>query len=120
MIAADTSTWVAYLEGAKGKRRRTASPGALRNKQALHGARCAHGADERARPASLKVAASLVDLPLIQITTGYWQRAGLLRAKVVGGRAARARLGDAADRAMLYRRESATPWPVTRDFKSVL
>ena len=41
-----------------------------------------------------EVAASLADLPLIELQAGFWQRAGRLRAKVLAsGR--RARLGDA-------------------------
>jgi predicted nucleic acid-binding protein len=39
------------------------------------------------------VAASLMDLPLIEIESGFWQRAGALRAKVLAKRR-RARLAD--------------------------
>lgn len=41
-----------------------------------------------------EVAKSLTDLPLVEVTTGYWQRAGILRAKVLE-KSRRARLGDA-------------------------
>jgi hypothetical protein len=41
-----------------------------------------------------EVAVSLVDLPSMQISADYWQRTGLLRAKVLA-RGRRARLGDA-------------------------
>jgi predicted nucleic acid-binding protein len=41
-----------------------------------------------------EVAAALCDLPLIEITEGYWQRAGHLRAKVLA-KGRKARLGDA-------------------------
>jgi predicted nucleic acid-binding protein len=40
------------------------------------------------------VAETLAELPLIEIGSGYWQRAGVLRAKVLAKRR-RARLGDA-------------------------
>ena len=40
------------------------------------------------------VASSLLDLPLVEISAGYWQRAGALRAKVLAKRKT-ARLGDA-------------------------
>jgi len=92
MIAADTSTWVAYLEGAKGNDAELLRR-ALADKQTLMvPAVLTELMSEPDLPP--EVAASLVDLPLIQITTGYWQRAGLLRAKVLAvGR--RARLGDA-------------------------
>ncbi len=37
---------------------------------------------------------SLSDLPLLEVKLGYWQRAGILRAKVLAKRR-KARLGDA-------------------------
>ena len=40
------------------------------------------------------VAQTLAELPLIEIESGYWQRAGALRAKVLVKRR-KARLGDA-------------------------
>jgi predicted nucleic acid-binding protein len=40
------------------------------------------------------VAKTISELPLIEVTSGYWQRAGALRAKVLAKRR-RARLGDA-------------------------
>jgi hypothetical protein len=40
------------------------------------------------------VAQTLSELPLIEVTPGYWQRAGELRAKVLAKRR-KARLGDA-------------------------
>jgi predicted nucleic acid-binding protein len=43
---------------------------------------------------SLEVAATLSEVPLIEIAPGYWQRAGALRAKVLSKRR-KARLGDA-------------------------
>ncbi|HXT86826.1 MAG TPA: PIN domain-containing protein, partial [Verrucomicrobiae bacterium] len=40
------------------------------------------------------VAKTLCDIPLIAVESGYWQRAGTLRAKVLAKRR-KARLGDA-------------------------
>jgi predicted nucleic acid-binding protein len=40
------------------------------------------------------VSEALAELPLMEVTTGYWQRAGALRAKVLAIRR-KARLGDA-------------------------
>ena len=40
------------------------------------------------------VAESLLEVPLIEPKTGYWERAGLLRAKVLA-KCRKARLGDA-------------------------
>jgi predicted nucleic acid-binding protein len=92
MITADTSTWVAYLEGACGNDAQLLGQ-ALTDKQVLMApAVLTELLSDPGLPAA--VAASLVDLPLIQLTAGYWQRAGQLRAKVVA-RGRRARLGDA-------------------------
>ena len=92
MIAADTSTWVAYLEGATENDAELLRQ-ALSNK---HAVMVPVVLSELLSDPSLpsQVAASLADLPLIQTTPGYWQRAGLLRAKVLA-RGRRARLGDA-------------------------
>ena len=92
MIAADTSTWIAFLEGAKGEDVETLDE-ALEDRQVLM------------VPAVLTellsdpkmqsgVAETLADVPVIEIEPGYWQRAGLLRAKVLSKRQ-KARLGDA-------------------------
>jgi predicted nucleic acid-binding protein len=40
------------------------------------------------------IAASLLDIPTVEIESGFWERAGLLRAKVLAKRR-KARLGDA-------------------------
>lgn len=92
MIAADTSTWVAFLEGATDDDARLLHR-ALMDKQVIMApAVLTELVSDPNLPA--EVAATLVDLPLIQITEGYWQRAGRLRAKVLAqGR--RARLGNA-------------------------
>lgn len=92
MIAVDTSTWVAYLEGASENDAELLRR-ALMDKQAVMvpAVLTELVSDPELPP---EVAASLVDLPLIQITAGYWQRAGGLRAKVVALKR-RARLGDA-------------------------
>ena len=92
MIAADTSTWVAYLEGQE-------SP----DTQALDRALSDHQvvmvpvvltellSDPRLAP---EVAAVLSEVPAIEIASGYWERAGMLRAAVLKKRR-KARLGDA-------------------------
>jgi len=41
-----------------------------------------------------QVVKTISDLPLLQVASGYWQRAGALRAKVLATRR-KARLGDA-------------------------
>jgi len=92
MIAADTSTWVAYLQGSTEDDAQQLHQ-ALGDKQVVMApVVLAELLSDPQLPSD--VAASLLDLPLIQIAEGYWQRTGLLRAKVLAqGR--RARLGDA-------------------------
>jgi predicted nucleic acid-binding protein len=41
-----------------------------------------------------EIATSLIHVPMIRTTLGYWERAGLLRAKVLAN-GSKARLGDA-------------------------
>jgi predicted nucleic acid-binding protein len=92
MIAADTSTWIAFFEGASGDDVQILDK-ALGDRQVLM------------VPAVLtellsdseipdEVAESLKEVPLMAIEPGYWQRAGELRAKVLA-KGRWARLGDA-------------------------
>ncbi len=92
MIAADTSTWIAYLEGRDGEDVELLD-GALRDRQVLMPpVVLAEVLSDPKLPSS--VSESLLQLPLIEIADGYWQRAGMLRARVLARRR-RARLGDA-------------------------
>jgi predicted nucleic acid-binding protein len=92
VIAADSSTWVAFLEGDGGEDSQLLQK-ALQDRQVLM------------VPAVLtevlsnpelpeEVAKTLSEVPLIEVKTGYWERAGALRAKVLAKRR-KARLGDA-------------------------
>ncbi|MBA3975520.1 MAG: hypothetical protein C0504_15040 [Candidatus Solibacter sp.] len=92
MIAADTSTWVAYLEGAGGEDTNLLDQ-ALADRQVVMPP--AVLSELLSNPRLDRPAAeTLIELPLIEISEGYWERAGLLRAKVVAKRM-KARLGDA-------------------------
>jgi predicted nucleic acid-binding protein len=92
MIAADTSTWIAFFAGAEGE-------DVERLDDALH--------DRLAMmpPAVLSelvsdpklsgdLEAMLCEIPLLDTSEGYWTRAGRLRARVLAKRR-KARLGDA-------------------------
>jgi predicted nucleic acid-binding protein len=92
MIAADTSTWIAFFEIAPGQDTELLER-AIKDRQALM------------IPAVLTEllsdpllgsadAETLAAVPVIDLEAGYWQRAGLLRAKVLSMRR-KARLGDA-------------------------
>jgi|SRR5579871_3291496 len=92
MIAADTSTWVAFLEGAKGEDVELLDR-ALQERQVLMSpVVLTELLSDPNLPAD--VADTLVDVPLIEIEEGFWQRAGSLRAKVLSRRR-KVRLGDA-------------------------
>lgn len=92
MVAADTSTWIAFLEGATGEDV-DALDGALEDRQLLM---VPVVLTELLSDPKMQsgVAETLADVPVIEIEPGYWQRAGLLRAKVLS-KHQKARLGDA-------------------------
>ena len=92
MIAADTSTWIAFLEGEKAPDTELLDQ-ALRDRQVLMVPVVLTELLSEPKLAA-EVAATLCDLPAIEIGREYWQRAGTLRAKVLAKRR-RARLGDA-------------------------
>jgi predicted nucleic acid-binding protein len=92
MIAADTSTWVAFLEGSGGNDVHVLDR-ALKERQVLMApVVLTELLSDPKLPSD--VAKTLSDVPLIEVEEGYWQRAGLLRAKVLAKRR-KARLGDA-------------------------
>jgi len=92
MIAADTSTWIAFFAGERGEDVQILDK-ALADRQVLMvPAVLAELLSDSQIPVS--TAESLKELPLMQIETGYWQRAGELRARVLG-KGRKARLGDA-------------------------
>ena len=92
MIAADTSTWIAFLEGDLGHDAELLRQ-ALTDHQVLMIP--AVLTELLSGPVLSSEAAEMLSaIPMIEIESGYWQRAGLLRAKVLStGR--KARLGDA-------------------------
>jgi predicted nucleic acid-binding protein len=92
MIAADTSTWIGYLEGESGEDLDLLDR-ALQDRQVLMApAVLTEVLSDPKLP--LEVSETLLELPLLDVEPGYWQRAGELRAKVLARRR-KARLGDA-------------------------
>ena len=92
MIAADTSTWIAFFEGDGGADVQLLDR-ALGDRQVLMvPAVLTELLSDPKLTAS--VAESLKELPMMETEADYWQRAGELRAKVLG-KGRRARLGDA-------------------------
>jgi predicted nucleic acid-binding protein len=92
MIAADTSTWIAFLEGKAGEDLQLLDK-ALEDQQVLMAPAVLTELLSDPKLASA-VAETLLEVPLIEVKPGYWERAGALRAKVLTKRR-KARLGDA-------------------------
>lgn len=92
MIAADTSTWVVFLEGGTGEDVKLLHR-ALEDRQVVMvPAVLTELLSDPKLPSS--IAEMLSEIPSVDISPGYWRRAGALRAKVFAKRR-KARLGDA-------------------------
>jgi predicted nucleic acid-binding protein len=92
MIAVDTSTWIAYLQGDGGDDTDLLDR-ALEDRQVLMvPAVLTEVLSDPKLPA--EVMQTLSELPLVEVSPGYWRRAGELRAKVLAKRR-KARFGDA-------------------------
>ncbi len=92
MIAADTSTWIAFIQGDGGRDVQLLETALEDRGLLMPPAVLAEILSDAKLPAA--IAGSLVDIPLIEIEHGYWERVGALRAKVLAKRR-KARLGDA-------------------------
>jgi predicted nucleic acid-binding protein len=92
VIAADTSTWIAFLQGEQAEATQLLDK-ALADRQVvmIPTVLTELYSDPGLPP---EVGEVLSDLPVIQIGPGYWHRAGALRARVLS-KGRRARLGDA-------------------------
>lgn len=92
MIAADTSTWIAFLQGEGGQDAELLDQ-ALKDRQVVMvPVVLTELLSDPKLPSS--VAETFSDVPMVEIEPGYWQRAGALRARVLAKRR-KARLGDA-------------------------
>ncbi len=92
MIAADTSTWVSYLEGGEGHDVQMLREALIGKQVAMVPVVLTELLSDSKIPSD--VSNTLCEIPLIEIESGFWQRAGMLRAMVLSKRR-KARLGDA-------------------------
>ncbi|HET6143613.1 MAG TPA: PIN domain-containing protein [Candidatus Acidoferrales bacterium] len=92
MIAVDTSTWIAYFDGAEDEDTYMLDQALEDRRVLMVPAVLSELLSDPKLP--LSVAKMFTDVPLIGVEPGYWQRAGTLRAKVLA-RHRKARLGDA-------------------------
>jgi len=92
VIAADTSTWIAFFDGSRGEDAQLLDR-ALEDRQVVMvPVVLTELLSDPKLPSD--VAETISEVPLIEIALGYWQRVGALRAKVLAKRP-KARLGDA-------------------------
>ena len=91
MIAADTSTWIAFFQGDAGEDVEILDQ-SLANRHVLMAPPVLTEllSDPKI---TAEVSNTLSELPLIEIQSGFWHRAGALRASVLAKRR-KARLGD--------------------------
>jgi len=92
VIAVDTSTWIAFLQGGGGEDAELLDRALLDKQVLMVPVVLTEMLSDPKLPSD--VSEALSELPLIDVTPGYWQRAGALRAKVLAKRR-KARLGDA-------------------------
>ena len=92
MIAADTSTWIAFFQDEPGDDVEVLDR-ALKDRQVLMAPPVL--SELLSDPGiSREISKTLTELPLVELQLGFWERAGLLRAKVLA-KHRKARLGDA-------------------------
>jgi len=92
MIAADTSSWISFLQGEPGDDVELLDK-ALEDRQVVMvPAVLTELLSDPKLPED--VVQYLSEIPLVEIRDGYWERAGMLRAKALAKRR-KARLGDA-------------------------
>jgi predicted nucleic acid-binding protein len=92
MIAIDTSSWVAFFSGASGEDVELVGKALTESQACLVPVVLTELLSDPQLPA--RVAALLEDLPMLEVTDGYWERAGILRSEVLS-RKLKARLADA-------------------------
>jgi len=92
MMAADTSTWIAFLEGGKGEDVQLLDRALAERQVVMVPVVLTELLSDPKLPSA--VADTLSEVPAMEIAPGYWERAGALRAAVLAKRR-KARLGDA-------------------------
>lgn len=92
MIAADTSTWIAFLGGGSGVDVQLLDQALMDNQLLMLPVVLTELLSDPKLPST--IATRLCQVPLVDVEAGYWKRAGALRAQVLA-RGRKARLGDA-------------------------
>ena len=84
MIAADTSTWIAFLEDGEGEDVQLLDHALAERQVVMVPVVLTELLSDPKLPSA--VAETLSEVPAMEITPGYWQRAGALRAKALAKR----------------------------------
>ena len=92
MIAADTSTWIAFLGGGSGADVQLLDQALLDNQLLMLPVVLTELLSDPKLPANIST--RLCQVPLVEVEPGFWQRAGALRAQALA-KGRKARLGDA-------------------------
>lgn len=92
MIAADTSTWIAFLQGSAGADTELLDQALVDRQVVMVPVVLTELLSDPDLPSD--VAETLLEVPLLELQLGYWHRAGALRARVLAKKR-KARLGDA-------------------------
>jgi predicted nucleic acid-binding protein len=92
MIAADTSTWIAFLSGGSGDDVQLLDQALMDAQVLMVPVVLTELLSDPKLPSG--TAARLCQMPTVEMEAGYWERAGMLRAKALAKRR-KARLGDA-------------------------
>ena len=92
MIAVDTSSLVAFLSGTQGHDVDMVAEAVDGHQAVLPPVVLTELVSDPTLPATVR--AALLELPLLPVTQGFWERAGLLRATVLSKRR-KARIADA-------------------------
>ncbi len=92
MIAADTSTWIAFLGAGSGDDVLLLDQALMDGQVLMVPVVLTELLSDPKLPSD--TAARLGQMPVVEIEAGYWERAGVLRAKALAKRR-KARLGDA-------------------------
>lgn len=92
MIAVDTSSMIAYLQGERGDDVELVQSALDHHQLALPPAVLTELLSDPALPGSVRTL--LISLPLLELESGFWARAGVLRASVLKQKK-KARIADA-------------------------
>jgi predicted nucleic acid-binding protein len=91
VIAADTSTWIAYIQGVEGRDVDLLDAALQQGELLLPPAVLTEILSAASLPE--RFANLLREVPLLDVQPGFWRRAGLLRATILANRR-KAKLGD--------------------------